>query len=347
MRREIPIAICFLFGISFILEYFIPHQGVLSIFETIRQWAIIVIAFAYVLGIANLFMRFPMTGPTMKFPLLSADATTYLIGEQTHEPEGSSFSRITASYPTTAAATFEAVKLANRAILPVEFIEDASFEQMSFMQGHVAMKIGEGISDAIMNGDTASTHMDTNVTGSTDRRKAWLGLRAHAVDQTYSTDMSNALTAVKIIAGRASMGIYGAWTTGQKLACMASPAAYAKLLQDTVGVLTVDKYGPGAPVLTGEAARVGGVPIIPTTWMPENLNASGVYDGSTTDQTGAILVNLDGFALGERRSVKVRSSDEILMESDQVVVLSTWRGDFEDIYPIASNKIVWYLYNAT
>jgi hypothetical protein len=54
MRREIPIAICFLFGISFILEYFIPHENVLSIFETIRQWAIIVIAFAYVLGIANL-----------------------------------------------------------------------------------------------------------------------------------------------------------------------------------------------------------------------------------------------------------------------------------------------------
>lgn len=54
MRREIPIGICFLFGISFILEYFIPHERVLSIFETIRQWAIIVIAFAYVLGIANL-----------------------------------------------------------------------------------------------------------------------------------------------------------------------------------------------------------------------------------------------------------------------------------------------------
>jgi nitrate reductase NapE component len=54
MRREIPIAICFLAGISFILEYFIPHQGILSIFETFRQWAIIVIAFAYVLGLANI-----------------------------------------------------------------------------------------------------------------------------------------------------------------------------------------------------------------------------------------------------------------------------------------------------
>ena len=54
MRREIPIAICFLAGISFLLEYFIPHKQVLSVFETIRQWAIIMIAFAYVLGIANI-----------------------------------------------------------------------------------------------------------------------------------------------------------------------------------------------------------------------------------------------------------------------------------------------------
>jgi len=54
MRREIPIAICLLAGLSFILEYFIPHRQVLSIFETIRQWAIIVIAFAYVLGLSNL-----------------------------------------------------------------------------------------------------------------------------------------------------------------------------------------------------------------------------------------------------------------------------------------------------
>jgi len=54
VRREIPIAICFLAGISFILEYFIPHQRILSVFETFRQWAIIVIAFAYVLGLANI-----------------------------------------------------------------------------------------------------------------------------------------------------------------------------------------------------------------------------------------------------------------------------------------------------
>jgi hypothetical protein len=54
MRREIPIAICFLAGLSFILEYFIPHQQALSIFEPVRQWAIIIMGFAYVLGISNI-----------------------------------------------------------------------------------------------------------------------------------------------------------------------------------------------------------------------------------------------------------------------------------------------------
>ena len=54
MRREVPIVICFLAGLSFILEYFIPHQSVRPFFENFRQWAIIVIAFAYVLGISNI-----------------------------------------------------------------------------------------------------------------------------------------------------------------------------------------------------------------------------------------------------------------------------------------------------
>jgi hypothetical protein len=54
MRREVPVVICFLAGLSFILEYFIPHQSVRPLFENFRQWAIIVITFAYVLGISNI-----------------------------------------------------------------------------------------------------------------------------------------------------------------------------------------------------------------------------------------------------------------------------------------------------
>jgi HK97 family phage major capsid protein len=137
-----------------------------------------------------LFWNFTMPNKTFKMPLITADATTYLIAEATVAPEDSGWARITSSQPTTAQATWGAVKLANRIVFSTEFLEEATPEIMSWTQDHAIVKIAEGKDDAIMNGDTASTHQDTNVTAATDRRKAWLGLRAHAMDQSYSTDMS-------------------------------------------------------------------------------------------------------------------------------------------------------------
>jgi hypothetical protein len=53
MRKEIPLLITFLAGAFFIADYFIPHIGFSRIAEAINGWTIIVIAFAYVLGVAN------------------------------------------------------------------------------------------------------------------------------------------------------------------------------------------------------------------------------------------------------------------------------------------------------
>ena len=52
MRREVPILICLLAGLFFIGNYFIPKITPLA--QKLNQWAIIVIAFSYVLGVANL-----------------------------------------------------------------------------------------------------------------------------------------------------------------------------------------------------------------------------------------------------------------------------------------------------
>src|SRR4030065_1033703 len=53
MRKEVPLIITFLAGTFFIADYFIPHTGFSSIAEAMNGWTIIVIAFAYVLGVAN------------------------------------------------------------------------------------------------------------------------------------------------------------------------------------------------------------------------------------------------------------------------------------------------------
>lgn len=54
MRREVPIIICFLAGFFFISDFFIPQKNWTEIAHRVNQWAIIVIAFAYVLGVANI-----------------------------------------------------------------------------------------------------------------------------------------------------------------------------------------------------------------------------------------------------------------------------------------------------
>ncbi|MCL4304418.1 hypothetical protein KJZ99_00710 [bacterium] len=54
MKREIPILITLVFGVFMIIQFFIPHPTVNDIANRLQNWAIIVIAFSYVLGSANI-----------------------------------------------------------------------------------------------------------------------------------------------------------------------------------------------------------------------------------------------------------------------------------------------------
>ena len=54
MKREIPILITLIFGMFMITQFFIPHPALNRITGALQEWAIIVIAFSYVLGSANI-----------------------------------------------------------------------------------------------------------------------------------------------------------------------------------------------------------------------------------------------------------------------------------------------------
>lgn len=51
LRREVPLVLTFVFGMFFILDFFVPILNVVS--QELRQWAIIIIAFAYIPGLLN------------------------------------------------------------------------------------------------------------------------------------------------------------------------------------------------------------------------------------------------------------------------------------------------------
>jgi hypothetical protein len=54
LKNEIPIAIAFIAGMLMVLSLFIPHPWISDSAAVARHWAIIITAFAYVLGVANI-----------------------------------------------------------------------------------------------------------------------------------------------------------------------------------------------------------------------------------------------------------------------------------------------------
>ena len=54
MRREIPLAICFLLGVVMTVQFFIPHAYSQWLLANMEKWLIIVSIFALLLGLLNL-----------------------------------------------------------------------------------------------------------------------------------------------------------------------------------------------------------------------------------------------------------------------------------------------------
>jgi hypothetical protein len=54
MKNEVPVAIAFLAGMLMVVSLFVPHPYIAGPAAVARSWAIIITAFAYVLGVANI-----------------------------------------------------------------------------------------------------------------------------------------------------------------------------------------------------------------------------------------------------------------------------------------------------
>src|SRR5206468_1814255 len=168
-----------------------------------------------------------------------------------------------------------------------------------------------------INGDSAAA-LDTGGGGyvTNDQRRAWDGYRKvlQTLASKKTAGTATALDIADIRSVRAAMGKYGINPSDFVILC--GPVGYVKLLGLKDGsnpspVLTLEKYGPQATVITGELARVDGIPIIVTEFIgpnsstvsgSENLNAQGTYDGVTSTYTEILFVRPSSFVYGDRRA---------------------------------------------
>lgn len=204
------------------------------------------------------------------------------------------------------------------AVLPYDLddIEDSIVAFMPVANDLIARGLTDAFEDALINGDTAATHGDTafgtwnprsrwQVLGSPiDHRRWCIGLRQRAfdVDATVSTAVTdyNALQTVSDYMG-ALAGLSAPHAFGDILYLTSPEHFLAKILRDT-NLLTVDKYGPSATVLTGEVGKIGGRRLLLSEFVTSDLAASGLYTGAGA-LTCMLIVNVARFRVARRRGV--------------------------------------------
>ena len=286
------------------------------------------------------FRTYPMPQKAVTYPVEGTWPTAYKVAENTTQT-----TLMTPSSGATYNVTLTAVKMGIRLIESFEFDDDALPEALRIIRTKMVGGIARSIEDAMING-CAGVDLDSNRSSATGLYACWDGLRLKCNDDTganasIATFNGNTLSSIQ-----AGMGEYG--VDFQNLIWIVGTSAWAqmRLLCDSNNnplVSTVDKYGPGASILSGEVGKLFGIPIVYSPFMPENVNASGVYDGSTTTKATVLLVWTPAWMLGDRKSIQLETQRHIGAQTTELV--STWRGDFK--HALGTNLTTAWGYNLT
>ena len=275
----------------------------------------------------GLFPQIAMSGKELRLPFVTWQSTPYLKSV----PSSDDPSNFTASTDTLAQRSFSAKSLATRVQIDEDFaMEDSIIPVVPMLRSSLAKSIAHASEDAIVNGDLG-THMDNDLANwnprsrwdgtvgtSADHRRAWIGLRARAVDVSCSTDQNSVQSYAGFLAARGNLD--SPHGVGPKsLICVTSPEYYLQKMVGFDEVTGIESYGMASPVVTGELARLGGVPIVISEFVTKDLNTSGVYDHSTKTPTSMLLFNADRFFMGNLRGLTIDMDKTIVRGTIELV----------------------------
>lgn len=292
------------------------------------------------LKVANHFPEIILPRSPMDFSRKESYSTAY------KKTEGSN---VVESSVGAGKMTFSCTTICDYVSLTYELDEDAAFAQMPMLKQDSINAIARAWDNCIVNGDTSTPHMDSDVTLAYDQRKCWKGLRKHALEQGYTTNLTSGFDLDKVMVMQSNMGIYGAdlarnlWIVGVK-----GQVKVLNIKDDQNNRVFVSNpiAGPQSlNIANGQLGFLGGTRTVLSEFIRENLNASGVYDGSVITKGSLLRVRTDGFARGVVRRILVETDKNIVNQTKQLVVST--RGDFQPRHKISTERIVELGYNYT
>lgn len=295
--------------------------------------------------VAALFPVISVSGPII-VPSLTDTHRPYIKGKVTVDNP----SAYTASTATTGSTTIEPAAFAVRTLVDDALVEDSAIALLPTLMRSMGRAIGDAYEDCMMNGDTNATHQDaiaswnirsrwgaSNLGGSADHRRAFLGFRALAADRTATVDLSATQTAAGVMGS--VVGAMGERAASDIVLLTSPEVMFQKLAVDS-NVLTVDKLGAAATILTGQVASIGGHPVIMTRWMGADLATTGLFT-ATGAYSGLVAVDRGAWQHYQRRGPVIEMEREMTLGAYNLV--GTLRRTFRTL-SASTEKVSYYAY---
>lgn len=257
-----------------------------------------------------------MTKPKLRIPRLMRAQGVYAVAPGQPAPEFK--------------ARMEGIDLEPKKLmawLPIEaeVFEDSTIKDMeSMLRQELANEFAQGEEIAFMLGDTSQN------AGVGAPQNVFDGLfkRAAASPYTYDTNLDSTdgqVVVSNLIRAMRFLGIYGRNKRDLVILC---GTALEELLLRNKSFQTISAYsfGSGAGIFTGEIGRLAGAQVVASTFLD-------AQPGETTSR--CLIMNQNSFVIGDWQTFTIRLSDQVLMQTDQVALLSRERIAFTCRYPEA------------
>lgn len=291
----------------------------------------------------GLFVQKSLTDKNMKSPLGTARPRPFI--------QGAASATAAADFILSAMGTSALSYTVKDLACAVQFDRNAEADAIIAFLPELRAQMAEGMAlalfDAIINGDTTATHQDSlaawapegvfpvaapsggsSVGGTLDHRRAFLGLRARAFDigATAKSDLASSYTFAKIQGMHAKMS----GGVGQNPARVAIFASFENILNrfSTISeVVSLEKFGPQATVITGQVLSIGGKPVV-RAWPLGRTGAEtgafhtdGLHSATANNNTkqSIVMVDLDRYVVGTRKGLTIESDTNILNNTSTLV----------------------------
>lgn len=303
----------------------------------------------------SLINNFTMTDPTAYLPVEADLPELLFVAENT----ASNSSEYATTKTGSNRVQVDAKKFVMHQMWSGEMEEDSIIPFIPFLRAQASRSLSHHMDSLVLNGDTTNAgtgniNLDDADPADTKHYLAFDGIRhAGIVDNTANkADIAGAisLAAFKAQRGRMLHATYKHdWAhpdDAERLVHIADPET-ADAIAFLDEVLTVDKFGSNATVLTGQQARVLSNPLIASIDVSKTEADGKVSTTGANNTKGQVVTfNRDGCVVGNRRNVTVET--ERLPARDQTRIVYSLRAGFGRFTPTgAASGIEWadVLYN--